>query len=102
MNSIEIVAALPIIFIAGFSLIVLVMVALLKKSEKPSYIVSVIGLVICIPVSLATIDLTGTVFNKMVNVGGSGSFFAAIFSAAALLTVILSRDCLRREHTDFG
>ncbi|MBI4547895.1 MAG: NADH-quinone oxidoreductase subunit N [Ignavibacteriae bacterium] len=98
----ELVAIAPITLLTALSLIVLVIEALMKQSEGVSYAVSVVGLVICLLISLGTIDLTGTAFNQMLTVGGYGSLFSSLFVIAALLTVILSRDYLQKEHINFG
>ena len=102
MNTAELLAIAPITTLTLLSIIILVVEALVQKSEKISFWVSVIGLTICMILSLATLDLTGTVFNKMLTVGGLGNLFGALFCIAALLTIILSRDYLQKEHVNFG
>jgi NADH-quinone oxidoreductase subunit N len=102
MNYSDIFVIAPISFLAIISLVVLVNEALVKKSEGGSYWFSVFGLFFCMLLSLSSIDLTGTVFNRMVNVGGIGSIFSALFSLSALLTVVLSREYLRMQEVDFG
>ncbi len=95
-------AALPLSLIVGLSLIVLVAEALLKESEKVSYWISVLGLAVCAVVSSAMIPASGLAFGDMITAGGYGSFFSALFAVAALLTVVLSRDYIRRERSAFG
>ncbi len=102
MNIAELIAIAPITLLTLVSIIVLLLESLLKESEKSSYLVSFIGLTLCGFFSLSTLDLTGTVFNNMITVGGLGNLFAGLFSIAALLTIILSRDYLRKEHVHFG
>ncbi len=98
----ELFAIAPIISITIVSLIVLLVEALIKQSERLSYWISVVGLVVTVYFSLLTIELSGTAFNRMVTVGGFGSMFATLFSIAALLTIVLSRDYLKKEHANFG
>ncbi|MBI3766494.1 MAG: NADH-quinone oxidoreductase subunit N, partial [Ignavibacteriales bacterium] len=98
----ELLAIAPVLSVTILSLLVLVVESLVTDSEKISYWVSVFGLLICGAISISTLDLTGNVFNHMVNVGGYGSLFATLFTTAALLTVVLSRDYLRKEHVSFG
>ncbi|MBI1805346.1 MAG: NADH-quinone oxidoreductase subunit N [Ignavibacteria bacterium] len=102
MNISELFAVAPISTLAVFSLIVLLIETFVKESERITFWISVIGLILCTILSLVTIDLTGTVFRNMIFVGGLGSFFAALFSIAAVVTVILSRDYLQKEHVYFG
>ncbi len=102
MNTAELFAIAPITTLTLLSIIILVVEALVQESEKISFWVSAIGLTICMILSLAALDLTGTVFNKMLTVGGLGNLFGALFCIAALLTIILSRDYLQKEHVNFG
>ncbi len=98
----ELFAIAPIISITIVSLIVLLVEALVKQGERLSYWISVVGLVITAYVAIATMPLIGTAYNRMVTVGGFGSMFATLFSIAALLTVVLSRDYLTKENAHFG
>ena len=98
----ELFAIAPIISISIVSLIVLLVEALVKQGERLSYWISVVGLVITAYVAIATMPLIGTAYNRMVTVGGFGSMFATLFSIAALLTVVLSRDYITKEHANFG
>jgi len=102
MNITELFAIAPIISVTIVSLIVLLVEAFVKKGEKTGFWISVLGLIITAYLSVDTMSLTGTAFNRMVNVGGFGSMFAALFSTAALLTIMLSRDYLTKEHANFG
>lgn len=102
MNTTELFAIAPIISITIVSLIVLLVEALVKRSEWLSYWISVVGLVLTAYFAIATMPLMGTAFNRMVTVGGFGSMFATLFSVAALLTIILSKDYLQKEHANFG
>jgi NADH-quinone oxidoreductase subunit N len=98
----ELFAIAPIISITIVSLIVLLVEALVKQSERLSYWISVAGLVITAYLAIVTMPLIGTAYNRMVTVGGFGSVFATLFNIAALLTVVLSRDYLTKEQANFG
>ncbi len=102
MNITELFAIAPIVSITIVSLIVLLVEALVKQSERLSYWISVVGLAMTAYAAIATMPLIGTAFNRMVTVGGFGSMFATLFSIAALLTVVLSRDYLRKADANFG
>ncbi len=102
VNYSDIIVIAPISFLTIIALAVLVADALLKRREAISYWLTVFGLFFTILLSLSSLDLTGVVFNRMVSVGGIGSLFSALFSLAGLLTVMLSRDYLRKEESIFG
>lgn len=98
----ELLAIAPISSLSILALLVLSVEAFVKQSEQISFWVSISGLMICGIISIATIDLSGSAFNHMVTVGGSGSLFASIFVVSALLTIVLSREYLQKEYTGFG
>ena len=98
----ELLAIAPIFSISVLILFVLGVEAFVKQSEQISFWVSIIGLTICGVISIGTFDLSGSVFNHMVNVGGTGSLFASVFVVSALLTIVLSREYLQKEHAGFG
>ncbi len=101
MNLAGLFVTAPITFLAIVSLLVLLYEAVSKNSEGGSFWLSVLGLAVCAILSLSSIDLTGTVY-AMVNVGGVGSVFSALFAVAALITIVLSRDYLRNRGAGFG
>lgn len=98
----QFLAIAPISFLSALILIVLLVESFMEKSERMSFWISSIGLGITLLLSLATLGLSGTAFNHMITVGGYGNLFAALFAVAALLTVVLSRDYLLKEHVNFG
>jgi NADH-quinone oxidoreductase subunit N len=102
MNGFDIVASAPIVFLTGIALLVLLLEALLRKSEPVSYFVSILGLIITAVLSFLRIGNEGTAFNNMITTGGYGCFFSALFATAALLTVMISRDYIRKEQVAFG
>ena len=102
MNYTDFIVVAPISFLTIISLAVLVTDALLKQREKISYWLTVFGLFFSMLLSLSSLDLTGSVFNRMVSVGGVGSLFSGLFALAGLLTVMLSRDYLRKEEAMYG
>lgn len=98
----EFLGIAPILSVTVLSLIVLIVEALFRKSEKASFWISFIGLPICGTISLGMIDLTGTVFHRMVTVGGFGCLLGTLFIISAWLTITLAREYLLKEHADFG
>ncbi|MBA4311287.1 MAG: NADH-quinone oxidoreductase subunit N [Chlorobiaceae bacterium] len=102
MNTNELFAIAPIISVTTLSIIVLLIESLIKKSERLSFGVTVIGLFVTMYFSITTFELSGTAFNQMVTIGGFASIFSVLFSVAALLTVVFSKDYLQKENANFG
>jgi NADH-quinone oxidoreductase subunit N len=98
----DLLSALPLSTLVLVSLLVLASETILKKSESTSYWISVAGLCVSIWVSLAATTSSGVAFQGMLSVGGFGSLFGALFSVAALLTIVLSREYMRLEQANFG
>src|SRR2546426_12208378 len=90
----DFIAVTPLLSVTVLSLVVLAVEALVKESERISYWVSIIGLALSGLAALLMLDLTGSVFNDMVTVGGTGYLFSALFIVSALVTIVLSRDYL--------
>ena len=102
MSPIDLYNASPLISICALIFIVILIESLRKQSENVSYWVTVVGLMICASISVATMGVSGSAFNQMVTVGGYANFFSTLFAVSALLSVILSREYLRRQHAHFG
>jgi NADH-quinone oxidoreductase subunit N len=102
MTDFSISSIAPLAAVTTLSIIILVIESLIKESEKPSYWVTVFGLIASIIVSIVTMQQRGTAFNNMITVGGYGNFFSVLFLVSALLTVVLSREYLLKLHRSFG
>jgi len=100
--SLDFIGALPLISLVSLSLVVLLIEALFRESEQVSYWVSLVGLIVCIVLSATSISNSGFAFSNMITVGGFGAFFSTLFLVAALLTIVLLRDYIKKEHKDFG
>ncbi len=98
----DIIASAPLFIITATALLVLLLEALLKRNEILSYLISSAGLVITAVTALLQVGDTGTAFNTMLTTGGLGSFFSALFSISALLTILISREYLRKEQAAHG
>jgi NADH-quinone oxidoreductase subunit N len=93
---------LPIVFLAGLSIVVLLLEALIKKGAESSFWVSLLGLAVAIVLTIGSLPQRGAPFANMVNQGGYGSFFSVLFLSAALITVILSKEYLRKSKSEYG
>ena len=86
----DLFSILPVVFLAGLSIVVLILEALIKKNAETSFWVSLFGLGIDIVLTVASLPQRGVPFGNMVNQGGYGSFFSILFLSAAFITAILS------------
>ncbi|MEN3039866.1 MAG: proton-conducting transporter membrane subunit, partial [Candidatus Kryptonium sp.] len=98
----DLIGISPILVVSLAGLIVVVIEALVKRSETLSYIFSIVSLAISGFLSIYTYPMYSTAFNGMVAVGGYASFFDFVFSIGALLTILLSKDYLVKRGTNYG
>ncbi len=98
----DIILLTPLLSMTGAALLVLLIDALVKRSEGASFWVSVLGIALGIVCSLATIGMQGEVFNHMMIAGGFGTFFGILFMLSALATILLSREYLRSSQRSLG
>ena len=96
MSYTDFLAIAPITTVAVFSLIVMVVDALLKKSTGPCEALAIIGLLGGIGMAVWTMPEDVSGFTGLVKAGGMINLFDIIFCGAALLTIFLARDYLTR------
>ncbi len=99
---VDLSAISPLLAVTSLALLVLVVESLTKKSGAISFWMTFFGLLICIGITLGTLEKSGMAFNNMITVGGYGSFLSTLFLIAALLSVVLSRDYLQKEEGMVG
>ncbi len=92
----------PASLVSLFGLIVLTVEALNDKTENLNCWISIVGLAAGLAVSLNQIGTSGTAFSGMVTTGAYSAFFSAIFCAAGLLTVMLSKSYIKKEGIEHG
>jgi|SRR5712692_3339287 len=96
------IAMSPILAAMVLSLIVLTIEFLMQNSERVTFYVSLIGIVLCVALSVYTYSLNDIAFNGMVQSGGYTSFFNCLFLLSAGLTILLSRSYLEKENSNYG
>ncbi|MEK6570044.1 MAG: NADH-quinone oxidoreductase subunit N, partial [Bacteroidota bacterium] len=101
-SSVEIVSASPILALTVLALLVLLLETLLRKSEDVVFVVTLVGIAICIAFTLAVYSRSGTAFMGMLQVGGFTNFFYLVFLISAGLTVLISRSYLKSQEIEFG
>ena len=102
MSTTDLYNAAPLVSVSFLILLVMLLESLVKRAENLSYWVSAAGLAVCALVSMSTIGSSGTAFNGMLVVGGYAGLFASLFILSALVTILLSREYLRRQHSHVG
>ena len=89
---------IPLIYICSLGILVLIAEITFRNSEPVSYWASILGLA-----GIAVLMFPG--FNPVAGwpaVTGLGGLFCVLFTAAAFLTVIFSRDYMRRNGSEHG
>ncbi len=92
----------PVLVVSLTGIIVVILEALIKKSETTSFGVSILGLFVAGFLSIYTYPMYSTAFYGMVAVGGYASFFGFVISLGALLTILLSKDYLVKRKINYG
>lgn len=98
----DLASVTPLLVLITLSLVVLILEAMLKESEAASFWASVAGLAVVITSAVMGMEDSGTAFSGMFRTGGYSNFFTGLFGISALFTIILSRDYLRKAHSNFG
>jgi NADH-quinone oxidoreductase subunit N len=98
----DLISIAPLTFLFVVTLIVLIIEAVTRKSENISFWVTVVGLIEVIFLCVSMSRNLSIIFSGMVSTGGIGWFFTTLFSAAALLTVVLSKPYLERHRIHHG
>jgi len=101
-NYSDLLGILPILAVTIVSLILLILDAVLKKRNDVTFAVGLLGIVMTIGCAAYTFSLKGTAFGGMIMTGGYASFLEIVFSFAALLTMLLSKNYLEKENIAFG
>ncbi|MBI3586044.1 MAG: NADH-quinone oxidoreductase subunit N [Ignavibacteriales bacterium] len=88
--------ATPIVSLAIFALLTLIVDAAGKDKPVLSYWMSLIGIVVAAGFSVASLGASTPLFNTMLAQGGYSSYCNLIFLGSAFLCIVLSRNYLER------
>ncbi|MCE2503937.1 MAG: NADH-quinone oxidoreductase subunit N [Chlorobi bacterium] len=102
MSEHDFLAIAPITTVAVFSLIVMLVDALVKKNTSLMQTLSVVGLLGGIGVAIWTLPKSLNGFNGLVAGGGMTNLFDILFCSAGILTVFLAKDYLERLGGHFN
>ncbi len=92
----------PILTVGLFTLIAIVLNAVIKQSQKIVFVVCAIGMLAAIILSVNNFSRNETAFSDMLLVGGYGSFFNVLFLFIGLAVMVLSLPYLEKEHYHYG
>ena len=104
----ELLGASPILMLSLFSLIAMLVNALMKNSAKAVFAVSIVGILASIACSIYTFplfadsNLPQTAFSDMLLVGAYPSFFSVLFLVVALFSIFIAKPYLEKEGYHFG
>lgn len=101
-QSTDIVGASPILMLSFFSVIALVVNAVMKNSGRVLFAIGSIGIVASATCAILLFPHNATAFSQMLLVGGYASMFDLIFLSTSLLTLMLSYPYLQKEEYHFG
>lgn len=96
------VALSPLLGAMVVSLLILTVEFLIDNGERITFVVSLIGISLCIALSVYVYPMNGMAFNGMVQTGGYANFFNCLFLVSAGLTILLSRSYLEKENINYG
>lgn len=92
----------PLVCVAVTGLAALLVESTKRDRSSAVYWLSLIGLAVTFVLSITSLNDEVVVFNGMVLQGGYAGYFGALLSLAAFVTVVLSRDYMRRLYQDRG
>ncbi len=101
-NLSDMVAISPILFLTGFSLLLLIIDATIKKPANIAYWLTLLALIITGILTVNTYNASAYAFNGMVFTGHFPAFFEIVFVCSSALSVLLSKPYLEKENLHFG
>jgi NADH-quinone oxidoreductase subunit N len=93
----DLTATAPLVIVAVAVLAVLLVDALVRRSAVLVYWLTIAGFAGAFAFACAGLQPVGTAYSGMISTGGFANFFAALFSAAGLLAMLISHGYLSKE-----
>jgi NADH-quinone oxidoreductase subunit N len=97
----EILAVAPVVLIGLLATAVMVVDALIRRSARLSFWLSVVGLLGVAAAAVWTLPASGTVLSGLLSRGGMAALFDIVFAAAGVLTLLAARPYLEREGREY-
>ena len=97
MTTADFFAILPIIILVGWASILLLLdIFILKKTEGLTGILAAVGVAIALGISVYGFGRNSSAFNGMIQTDGFSSYMAVLFCGSGLLGIALSHNYLKR------
>jgi NADH-quinone oxidoreductase subunit N len=104
----ELLGTSPILMLSLFSLIAMLVNALVKNSANAVFGVSIVGIIASIACCIYTFpyfdnsNLPQTAFSDMLLIGGLPSFFGILFLLISLFSIFIAKPYLEKEEYHYG
>ncbi len=100
--NINLASVLPQLLVTGLALLVLVIDLFLDKKGKAALgYISIAGLLVILPIAFVTVSPEAS-FGKMVTADPFSAFFNVVFIIAALFSILISMDYLKKVNVERG
>ena len=98
----DLLTTAPLGIITLTALVVLTVDALTRQKELATWWISIGGMVLALVALAQSVGEKGYAFGGMVTTGGYADYFAMVFLAAGLASLLLSRSYIRKEQIEHG
>jgi NADH-quinone oxidoreductase subunit N len=98
----DLISTAPLTIVVVTALAVLVFDSLTKQKELITWWLSIGGLVLTFLAAVTTVGETGHAYSGMLTTGGFANYFAMVFVASGLASLLLSQSYIRKEHCEHG
>jgi len=98
----DIFATGPMMLVSLVALVVIIVESLKDRTEAINFWITVAGLAGAIALAAGSLGASGKAFAGMVTTGGYASYFAIVFCAAGILSVMLSKTYIAKEGIEHG
>lgn len=98
----DVLAIAPIGIITLTALLVVLVESVRHKTETVTFWLTLVGLAAAMVVAVQSFNSPGYAFGATVKTGGFASYFALVFGTAGMLSVLLSREYVRKQGIEEG
>ncbi len=98
----DLIGGMPIIVLSTFTLMAMLVNALVKHSQRIVFGICVIGVIVAAGAAIYIFPLNQTAFSDMLLVGGYASFYSVLFLIITLLSLIMAVPYLEKEQYHYG
>ena len=98
----DLIGGLPIIVLSTFTLMAMLVNALMKHSQRIVFGICVIGVIVAALAAMYIFPLNQTAFSDMLLVGGYASFYSVLFLVITLFSLVMAVPYLEKEQYHYG